>query len=186
MGECERLGSVLGVDMSAIVGGISMSKPPCSTRCAPLNVLGAMGALPLLTPPCGGCCEHHVSAWSTLHDLIHTCSAPNYRGLSFDNTATPIRDRPLVMSSSALKAAILIVSTTAADNPSADASEGVLREVFGGEAGKWAVVKTAIVPDVTSRIQRQIMLWTDGAEDINLIVTTGGTGFAQSDDTPEV
>ena len=90
------------------------------------------------------------------------------------------------MSSSPLKAAILIVSTTVAEDASADASESVLREVFGGEPGKWEVVKTAIVPDVTTRIQRQVMLWADGAEDINLIVTTGGTGFAQSDDTPEV
>lgn len=90
------------------------------------------------------------------------------------------------MSSSPLKAAILIVSTTAAENASADASEGVLRDVFGGEPGKWEVAKTAIVPDVATRIQRQIMLWTDGAEDVNLVVTTGGTGFAQSDDTPEV
>lgn len=90
------------------------------------------------------------------------------------------------MSSATLKAAILIVSTTAAEDPATDASEAVLRDVFGAQSGKWDVVETAIVPDVTTRIQRQIMLWTDGAEDISLIVTTGGTGFAQSDGTPEV
>lgn len=90
------------------------------------------------------------------------------------------------MSAAPLKAAILIVSTTAAKDPSADASEAVLREVFDGETGKWEVATTAIVPDVATQIQRQIMLWADGTEGISLIVTTGGTGFAQSDDTPEV
>lgn len=90
------------------------------------------------------------------------------------------------MSSSPLKAAILVVSTTAAKDASADASDGVLRDVFSGEPGKWHVVETVIVPDVTTQVQRQIMLWADGSEDINLIVTTGGTGFATHDDTPEV
>ena len=90
------------------------------------------------------------------------------------------------MSAAPLKAAILIVSTTAAKDPSADASEAVLRDVFSSETGKWEIVTTAIVPDVATQIQRQIMLWADGAEGISLIVTTGGTGFAQSDDTPEV
>ncbi len=90
------------------------------------------------------------------------------------------------MSSKALKAAILVVSTTAAKDPSADASEAVLREVFDGEGGKWEVEKTSIVSDAATQIQRQIMLWTDGADEVNLVITTGGTGFARGDDTPEV
>ena len=90
------------------------------------------------------------------------------------------------MSSAPLRAAILVVSTTAAQEPSTDASESVLRQVFDSENGKWEVVQTAIVPDVTTQIQRQLMLWSDSADGVNLIVTTGGTGFAQGDDTPEV
>ncbi|PKS09005.1 hypothetical protein jhhlp_003618 [Lomentospora prolificans] len=89
------------------------------------------------------------------------------------------------MSSAPLRAAILVVSTTAAQEPSTDASESVLRQVFDSENGKWEVVQTAIVPDVTTQIQRQLMLWSDSADGVNLIVTTGGTGFAQGDDTPE-
>ena len=55
-------------------------------------------------------------------------------------------------------------------------------------AGKGAsAVGDCEVSDVVVQIQRQIMLWTDvAAEGINLIVTTGGTGFATSDNTPEV
>ncbi|KAK6085593.1 molybdenum cofactor biosynthesis protein [Seiridium cupressi] len=89
--------------------------------------------------------------------------------------------------SSKLRVAILIVSTTAAKDPSTDASEGILKDVLEQEGGgKWELVDTKIVPDVVVQIQRQLMLWADlAAPEINLILTTGGTGFATSDSTPE-
>lgn len=92
------------------------------------------------------------------------------------------------MSSPKLRVALLIVSTTAAKDPSTDASQAVLTDVIEQEGGgKWEVVDTKIVPDVVVQIQRQLMLWADmSAQDINLILTTGGTGFAVSDHTPEV
>ncbi|GAW18596.1 hypothetical protein ANO14919_080740 [Xylariales sp. No.14919] len=91
------------------------------------------------------------------------------------------------MAGAPLKVALLIVSTTAAKDPSTDASRLALSDVLGKEGGgKWELVDTKIVSDVVTQIQRQIMLWTDIAgEDVNLIVTTGGTGFATSDNTPE-
>ncbi|RWA03886.1 hypothetical protein EKO27_g11218 [Xylaria grammica] len=91
------------------------------------------------------------------------------------------------MAGAPLKVALLIVSTTAAKDPSTDASRLALSDVLDKEGGgKWELVDTKIVSDVVTQIQRQIMLWTDIAgEDVNLIVTTGGTGFATSDNTPE-
>ncbi|KAH6659875.1 hypothetical protein BKA67DRAFT_653083 [Truncatella angustata] len=91
------------------------------------------------------------------------------------------------MSSPKLKVAILIISTTAAKDPSTDASGDVLKDVLEQEGdGKWELVDTKIVSDVVVQIQRQIMLWADlAAENINLILTTGGTGFAVADHTPE-
>lgn len=92
------------------------------------------------------------------------------------------------MSFPKLRVAILIISTTAANDPSTDASEAILKHVLEQEGGgKWEVVDTRIVPDVVVQIQRQIMLWADvHAQEVNLILTTGGTGFAVSDHTPEV
>jgi gephyrin len=92
------------------------------------------------------------------------------------------------MSESRLKVGILIVSTTASKNPSTDKSELVLRDVIDTEGGgQWDVVETKIVSDHVPQIQRQIMLWADiGHEAMNLILTTGGTGFAVADHTPEV
>lgn len=86
-----------------------------------------------------------------------------------------------------LTAAILIVSTTAAQDPSTDASAAVLREVFNVDgAGKWTISDEKIVSDNAIDIQRQIMKWTDSPSAPNFILTTGGTGFAVSDGTPEV
>ncbi|PTB63992.1 hypothetical protein BBK36DRAFT_1207329 [Trichoderma citrinoviride] len=83
-------------------------------------------------------------------------------------------------------AAILIVSTTAARDPSADASATVLREVLMQDGGgRWDVVDERIVSDNVLDIQRSIMPWTDGPDAVNLIVTTGGTGFSVADVTPE-
>jgi hypothetical protein len=94
------------------------------------------------------------------------------------------------MAAARLKVAILIVSTTASKDPSTDASQITLSDVLEKEGdGKWELVDTKIVSDVVTQIQRQIMLWADVAEGegvINLIVTTGGTGFATADNTPEV
>lgn len=90
------------------------------------------------------------------------------------------------MSASTLKAAILVVSTTAAKDSSADSSGPILKDVFETEGGeKWEVVETKIVSDDVLDIQRTIMGWTDGENAPNVVISTGGTGFAVHDHTPE-
>lgn len=89
--------------------------------------------------------------------------------------------------STTLKAAILLVSTTASKDPSTDSSGGVLSEVFRTEgAGKWEVDEVKIVGDEVLEIQRAVTGWTDREDAVNVIITTGGTGFAVHDITPEV
>lgn len=92
----------------------------------------------------------------------------------------------ITMSQTRLRAAILVISTTAAKDPSSDTSGRVLKDVFEGDgAGQWDVVYIKIVGDVVLDIQRTVMQWTDFGDPMNLIVTTGGTGFATFDNTPE-
>ncbi|PHH68996.1 hypothetical protein CDD82_136 [Ophiocordyceps australis] len=83
-----------------------------------------------------------------------------------------------------LTAAILVVSTTAALDASTDQTTAVLRNVL--EAGQWQVVHEAIVSDDVRAVQRTIVGWCDGSSAPGLVVTTGGTGFAVADLTPEV
>lgn len=86
-----------------------------------------------------------------------------------------------------LKAAILIVSTTVSRGVTKDATAQILHSVFEEEGdGRWDVFDVKTVDDNALQIQGRITKWTDGVDGVNLIVTTGGTGFAVSDQTPEV
>ena len=88
---------------------------------------------------------------------------------------------------SKLRAAILIVSETASKDASTDRGIPAIQEVFKRIAGdKWDASETKIVPDNILDVQRAITSWTDGADPANLVVTSGGTGYAQQDWTPEV
>ncbi|CAM1511210.1 Fc.00g087230.m01.CDS01 [Cosmosporella sp. VM-42] len=85
-----------------------------------------------------------------------------------------------------LTAALLIVSTTAAKDSSTDASGLILTDVLKAEGeGKWEVKETKIVTDDVFHIHRAVRAWTDGENRVNLVLTTGGTGFAVADKTPE-
>ena len=88
---------------------------------------------------------------------------------------------------SKLRAAILVVSETAFRDPSTDKCIPTLKDVFD-KAGndQWDIATTEIVTDDVFAIQRAIRDWTDGPEPMNLIVSSGGTGFATKDVTPEV
>ncbi|KAH8728794.1 hypothetical protein GQ44DRAFT_769210 [Phaeosphaeriaceae sp. PMI808] len=88
--------------------------------------------------------------------------------------------------STKLKAAILVVSDTASKDASTDKCIPILQDLFG-DAGdnQWHVSETSIVPDHVLTIQKTIKGWTDCEDPINLIVTSGGTGFATKDVTPE-
>lgn len=83
-----------------------------------------------------------------------------------------------------LEAAILIISDTAAKDNSTDKAVPILQKVFH-DAGNWEITKSEIVPDDSLKVQRFIRRWSDFPDAVNLIVTSGGTGFAVKDRTPE-
>jgi molybdenum cofactor synthesis domain-containing protein len=61
-----------------------------------------------------------------------------------------------------------------------DASGPAVREIL--EQNGFTVVRSVIVPDERPLIERSLI---EGAEEADLIVTTGGTGFSPRDVTPE-
>ena len=98
-----------------------------------------------------------------------------------------IINKRMASSTEKLKAAILIVSQTAFEDPSTDKAIPILKEIFATEgAGQWDVAAADIVPDDVLSIQRKVQEWADQEEKMNLVVTSGGTGFATKDVTPEV
>jgi len=86
------------------------------------------------------------------------------------------------MSGPALRAAILTVSDRSHRGERHDASGPVVAEA-AREAG-FDVVFTAVIPDERVEIEMELIRLAD-EEEIPLILTTGGTGFAPRDVTPE-
>jgi gephyrin len=87
-----------------------------------------------------------------------------------------------------LRPAILIISDTAFREPATDKAGHLLRETLEAEGGnKWSEPVVEIVPDDASRIEDAVRKWTDDENNhVNLVLTSGGTGFAIKDITPEV
>jgi gephyrin len=91
------------------------------------------------------------------------------------------------MNNNPLKAAILIISDTAYADPSTDKTLPVLSNLFEEGDGNWVVSQRCIVPDNAAVIRTEVVDWCEkvGDDTVNLIVTSGGTGFAVRDQTPE-
>ena len=77
---------------------------------------------------------------------------------------------------------ILTLSDRSSRGERVDASGPALTALI--EAEGWSVTKQDILPDDESAIRALLTKWADSAE-LDVILTTGGTGFAARDVTPE-
>lgn len=81
-----------------------------------------------------------------------------------------------------IEAGILTVSDKGASGEREDLSGEAIRSAL--EAAGVKVARSAIVPDETEQIRTSLIEWSD-RDGIDLILTTGGTGFSPRDVTPE-
>lgn len=81
-----------------------------------------------------------------------------------------------------MNVAILTVSDRSAAGKREDRSGPALRTLV--EAQGWTVSKEDILPDDQSALELQLKQWSDEGS-IDIILTTGGTGFSPRDRTPE-
>lgn len=77
---------------------------------------------------------------------------------------------------------ILTVSTSGAQGQREDTSGQAIRELL--EQQGYQVVRYEVVSDEKEVIAQRLSQWADSA-DVDLIVTTGGTGLGHHDVTPE-
>lgn len=81
-----------------------------------------------------------------------------------------------------MRIGILTVSDRSSRGEREDASGPALAALV--EAQGWSVTKQALLPDEESVIRDLLASWADAGE-YDVILTTGGTGFAPRDVTPE-
>ena len=81
-----------------------------------------------------------------------------------------------------LKAGILTISDMGAAGQREDTSGAAIRELL--VSIDISVARYEIVPDEVAEISQRLTDWADGSE-VDLIVTTGGTGLGPRDVTPE-
>ncbi len=81
-----------------------------------------------------------------------------------------------------IRIGILTISDRSFRGERDDASGPVLVEM--AKKQDWSVVETLIVPDEVDVLRDTLILWADSG-DMDIILTTGGTGFAPRDITPE-
>jgi molybdenum cofactor synthesis domain-containing protein len=81
-----------------------------------------------------------------------------------------------------VRAAILTVSDSGSRGERADTSGAAIRELLVSIGAE--VARYEIVPDERDQIAAKLRAWCD-AGDIDLLLTTGGTGLAARDITPE-
>jgi molybdenum cofactor synthesis domain-containing protein len=81
-----------------------------------------------------------------------------------------------------IRIGILTLSDRSARGERADISGPALAELICAQS--WAIVKQEILPDDETGIRAALIEWADSGE-VDVILTTGGTGFALRDVTPE-
>jgi len=81
-----------------------------------------------------------------------------------------------------LQFAILTISDRSSRGERPDSSGPALLEFVQSKG--WQVVRQDIVPDEMNAIQDALRSWAD-VDEVDVILTTGGTGFAPRDVTPE-
>ena len=81
-----------------------------------------------------------------------------------------------------LRFGILTLSDRSALGERADASGPALVDLIRGQG--WSVVRQSLLPDEESAIRASLIAWADSGE-VDVILTTGGTGFSPRDVTPE-
>lgn len=83
-----------------------------------------------------------------------------------------------------IRVGILTVSTKGAAGEREDTSGALLGEIVHEELEEGIVAERSLVPDDPQQIRDTLIQWSDELE-LDLILTTGGTGFSPYDLTPE-
>lgn len=81
-----------------------------------------------------------------------------------------------------MKVGLLTISDRGAAGTYEDRSGRLMAQIITSNT-PWEIYRQLVIPDDPQRIIETLIAWSD--EDLNLVLTSGGTGFAPRDITPE-
>lgn len=125
---------------------------------------------------------HSRQRFTSLHDGVPLTYRTAYADEHSKAEANSLQPRETMVRP--ISVAILTVSDTCARDATQDKSGPRLAELFSRDESSWRVVETSICADVVEDIQRIVRRWTDEVG-VGVVLTSGGTGFAKRDVTPE-
>jgi len=168
------------------VGGTARTAPKHSDVCSGGTVQGlALQAMESV---------HSNSVARTAPKHSDVCTGGSEQGVALQASEEAAARSSPSGHSPVLRVGILTVSDRASAGVYADRSGPATHEAFlrglkscGYDIGNLVCVNTAIVPDERPEIELTLRDWCDRLDDqrLNLVLTTGGTGFAPRDVTPE-
>lgn len=159
-----------------IIEGFDLRKVPVGSKIV-------VGKTMLKVTQIGKECHSHCEIYKTMGDCImprEGIFAEVLKGgkiqVGDEVLILPLeKDRPITV-------AVVTMSDKGAKKEREDKSGPAICEMVR-EAG-WEVIETVLIPDDKQAIKKQLMRLVDQRQ-VNLILTTGGTGFAERDVTPE-
>ncbi len=96
--------------------------------------------------------------------------------------STQIQNQKSEIRNPPIRVGILTISDRSSRGERPDAGGPLLKQMSQGHG--WSVERESIVPDEPAAIRETLIHWADVVR-LDLILTTGGTGFAPRDVTPE-
>jgi molybdopterin adenylyltransferase len=124
--------------------------------------------------------RHTRPTWSPQSCYLVQANPAFFNLQSITPTGHDVRNRQFTM----IRVGILTVSDRSARGERADSSGPALMQVVGERLPEAVVAITGVVPDNQAAISGVLVEWSD-RQQLDLILTTGGTGFAPRDVTPE-
>ncbi|KAL2622320.1 hypothetical protein R1flu_002525 [Riccia fluitans] len=153
----------------------------------PVLVIGDLSSMPVINPNSSRPNHRHQHSNSNhSHGNQEKLHSSHHQQENYSSGSGGGSDRSGGVSS-AVKVAILTVSDTVASGAGPDRSGPKAVEYISSlseKLGGARVVATAVVSDTVHEIQEVLKKWSD-QDQVHLILTSGGTGFAPRDITPE-
>lgn len=152
-------------------------------RTIPVGSKIAVGKVMLKVTQIGKECHTHCEIYKTMGDCIMPREGIFAEVLEEGTISVgdevivfPLeKDRPITV-------AVITMSDKGAKGEREDKSGPAICEMV--RAAGWEVIETVLIPDDKVSIKKQLIRLADQRQ-VNLILTTGGTGFAERDVTPE-